>query len=121
MRQRLLTAAAAVIFLVGVVLSLIVLFSPPNNRVNILRDGRVLYTLDLSEEKNRCFVVEYGSSSNTIEIRDGKIRVLEAECPDKTCVRSGWLTSSAMPIVCLPNHLVIEFASGQGEIDAIAE
>ena len=87
----------------------------------IVRDGEVLYSFDLSKEENRSFVIEYGDSSNTVEIKDGKIRVSEAECPDKTCVRTGWLSSSAMPIVCLPNHLIIEFADENSEIDALAE
>ena len=81
----------------------------------------MLYSLDLSKETNRTFVIPYGGSSNTIEIRDGRIRVLEAECPDKVCVRTGWLSSSAIPIVCLPNHLEISFASGNDDIDAVAE
>ena len=57
---------------------------------------------------------------NTIEIKDGKIRVKSAECPDKTCVHMGWLSSSAMPIVCLPNHLVIRFAASDNDVDAVA-
>ncbi|MBQ2093605.1 MAG: NusG domain II-containing protein, partial [Ruminococcus sp.] len=45
----------------------------------------------------------------------------EAECPDKTCVNMGWLSSASMPIVCLPNHLVIEFAAGYEDgVDAVA-
>ncbi|MER2149274.1 MAG: NusG domain II-containing protein, partial [Ruminococcus sp.] len=46
----------------------------------------------------------------------------EADCPDKTCVRMGWLNRAAMPVVCLPHHLVIEFADGsEGGVDAVAE
>ena len=66
-------------------------------------------------------MIPYGDSSNTIEIKDGKIRVCEAEWPDKVCVKTGWLSSSAVPIVCLPNHLVIEFASEYSDVDAMAE
>ena len=121
MKIKGLIAAAALIFVIGVAGSIFVLCSPSKSRVNIVRDGEVLYSLDLSKEKNRSFVIRYGGSSNTVEIKDGNIRVSDAECPDKTCVRTGWLTSSAMPIVCLPNQLVIEFADENSEIDALAE
>ena len=122
MKQRVLIAVAAAIFAAGIVGCLLLLFAPSDhNKVLIRRDGEVLYSPDLSKETNRTFVIPYGGSSNTIEIRDGRIRVLEAECPDKVCVRTGWLSSSAIPIVCLPNHLEISFASGNDDIDAVAE
>ncbi|HOV15964.1 MAG TPA: NusG domain II-containing protein [Candidatus Cloacimonadota bacterium] len=43
------------------------------------------------------------------EIKNGKIRMLQADCPDKICVRQGW--SDMMPIICLPNQIVIEIKS----------
>jgi hypothetical protein len=98
-----------------------VLFSPKKNTVNIKRDGEILYSFDLSSAKDKTFKIPYGNSSNTIEIKDGRIRVHSAECPDKTCVNTGWLSSASMPIVCLPNHLVIEFSdSDPTEVDAVA-
>ena len=45
--------------------------------------------------------------------------MLEAECPDQTCVHMGWLDSGAMPIVCLPNHLSIEYAEAGDDVDAV--
>lgn len=122
MRQRILIAVAVVVFVAGIACCLLLLFAPPKqSKVLIKRDNEVLYSLDLSTEKNRTFVILYGDSSNTIEICDGKIRVSEAECPDQVCVHTGWLSSSAIPIVCLPNHLVITFTSENSDIDAMAE
>ena len=31
----------------------------------------------------------------------------------------GWLSNSAMPIVCLPHKLVIEFTEDTGGVDAL--
>ena len=86
----------------------------------VVRDGEVLYSFDLTKTEDTTFDIYYKDSKNTIEIKDGKIRISAAECPDKTCVKSGWLSSSAMPVVCLPNHLVIEFANNNSEVDAVA-
>lgn len=40
------------------------------------------------------------------EIMNGKIRIASSDCPDKRCVKQGW--SNKMPIICLPNQIVIE-------------
>jgi len=43
------------------------------------------------------------------EIKNGKIRMIKSDCPDKRCVHQGW--SSLLPIICLPNQIVIEIKS----------
>lgn len=48
---------------------------------------------------------------NTIAVRPGEIEVIQADCPDQTCVRQGAIANSAMPIVCLPHRLVIQIES----------
>ena len=116
-----LIAVIAVIFIAGVVGSVIVLNAPKKNTVLIKSGGKVIYTLDLSRESDREFEIKTEHGSNTVEIKDGKIRVKSADCPDNTCVRMGWLSSSAMPIVCLPHELVIEFDDNDGGVDAVAE
>ncbi len=58
---------------------------------------------------------------NLIEIGDGKIRVIEADCPDKIDVKQGYISEPNEMIVCLPNRLVIEIIGEEdGEIDYIA-
>ena len=47
---------------------------------------------------------------NIVEIGEGNtIRISEADCPDKTCIKTGTLKSEGVPIVCLPHKLVIKF------------
>lgn len=53
---------------------------------------------------------------NLIEIGDGKVRVIEADCPDKLDVKQGWISKPGETIVCLPNKLVIEI-NGSGRTD----
>lgn len=119
-KYKILIGICALIFALGIVGSAVVLLLPKKNTVNIVRDSKVLYTFDLSKAEDTTFDIDYNGSTNTVEIKDGKIRVLKADCPDNTCVHMGWLSSSAMPIVCLPNHLVIELAENNSEIDAVA-
>ena len=54
---------------------------------------------------------------NVITVRDGKIAVTEANCPDHYCMARGFC-SSGTQIVCLPNQLVIRFEGPQA-VDGI--
>ena len=71
-------------------------------------------TFDLSEDAELVFESADGSY-NVVTIRDGKIAVTEANCPDQYCVKQGFCNSGAQ-IVCLPHKLVISFL-GESEID----
>ena len=88
--------------------------------MEILQDGKILYTLDLAQAEDETFTVNYGGRTNEIEIRDHQIRVKAADCPDQICVHMDWL--EAAPIVCLPNRLSIQYADGEGAsgLDAVA-
>ena len=120
MKQKVwLFGICAVLLLAGIVGSILVLRRPDTGMVEIVQDGEVLYRLDLAAEEDRILGVEYEGRINRIEIRDHQIHVLEADCPDQVCVDMGWLDSAA-PIVCLPNHLVIQFTEGSDSLDAVA-
>lgn len=101
-------AVATVIFVTAVIRCIVILNKPQGDIVTITQDGKTLYTLDLSKEKDRRITVKYDGRENVIEIKDGRIRMLEADCPDHTCINTGWLED--VPIVCLPNKLAVEFA-----------
>lgn len=103
------TAVIIVIFAVSLALSVWILWPSNKQLVEVLSDGEVIYTFDLSKAKDAEYTITYGGSSNTIQIDNGEIRVSEAECPDRTCVEMGKLRSESLPIVCLPNRLTIRF------------
>lgn len=67
----------------------------------------------LSEDTTFNFVTPDGASYNTVEIKDGFVRVTEALCPDKVCVRNRAIGYSGQRIVCLPNRLVITIEGGE--------
>ena len=120
MKQKVwLFGICAVLLLAGIVGSILALRRPDTEIVEIVQDGEVLYRFDLAAEEDQILEVEYEGRINRIEIRDHQIHVLEADCPDQVCVDMGWLDSAA-PIVCLPNHLVIQFTEGSDSLDAVA-
>lgn len=121
MKYKIITLTAVAILLAGIAGSVFVLTSKGGSTVVITQNDAVIREINLDLAPDETFDVEYGGSKNTIEIKNGKIRVKSAQCPDKTCVHMGWLSSAAMPIVCLPNHLVIKFADTAYGIDALSE
>lgn len=98
------------IFAVSVLMSFFVLRPSGKHLVEIVQEDTVLYTIDLDRAENQELIVCYGESSNTIRIENGEIWVAAAECPDHTCMKMGKLHSESLPIVCLPNRLIIRFA-----------
>ena len=113
-------ALCALIFLGGIGGMIWNLTRSHGRQVEILQDGKILYTLDLAQAEDQTFTVTYGGRSNEIEIRDHQIRVKAADCPDQICVHMDWL--EAAPIVCLPNRLSIQYADGESTsgLDAVA-
>ena len=113
-------ALCAVLFLGGIGGMLWNLTRSHDRQVEILQDGKILYTLDLAQAEDQTFTVTYGGRINEIEIRAHQIRVKAADCPDQICVHMDWL--EAAPIVCLPNRLSIQYADGESAsgLDAVA-
>lgn len=84
-------------------------------------DGVVVRTIDLTAlDAPLTFTVEGENGLwNTITAEPGRIRVESADCPDQICVHQGWITDSSVPIVCLPNKLVIEIVGEEASVDAV--
>lgn len=76
---------------------------PKGADVIIEVNGKTAYTFAL--DKDRTFPVPGPFGQTVIEIRDKKVRVREAHCPNRLCEKQGWVAKGV--IVCLPNHIVI--------------
>lgn len=82
----------------------------------ISSQGERVQTVSLAVDQQFEITTENGGY-NTITVKDGKIAVTEATCPDHYCMQRGFCNSGTQ-IVCLPNRLVIRFL-GQQSIDAV--
>ena len=106
---------------VGIIGSVLVLQKPESSIVEIVQDGEVIYRLDLSEYKEaEAIEIAYDGGKNTVLIENGQIRMSHADCPDQSCIKIGWLKSASLPIVCLPHHLVIQYAESSDTVDGSA-
>ena len=109
-----LAAAAIVCALSGL---LLLLPGEASTQAEIISQGKVLQIVDLSVDQQFTISTDDGGT-NVITVRDGKIAVTDANCPDHYCMHRGFCDSGAQ-IVCLPNRLVIRFL-GEQEIDGVA-
>ena len=93
------------------------LFSPGENaaRAEIRSEGKLLRTIDLHIDQE--FEIATATGRNVVTVKDGKIAVTEADCPDHYCMDRGFCAGGTQ-IVCLPNRLVISFLAEQ-EIDGV--
>ena len=58
---------------------------------------------------------------NVLQIADGQAAVIEANCGDHTCVRTGAVSREGETIVCLPHRLIVEIRGGDSsDFDATA-
>lgn len=96
--------------------ALIPLFAQPGTTADILQSGTLLRTVSL-DKPTEFTVTASNGGSNTITVRDGRICVSHATCPDQVCVHQGWVNTDMTPIVCLPNALVIQIKGGDRGLD----
>ena len=113
-KHKLILIITGAVFVISVILSVWILKKSDRTMIEIVQNGTVLHTIDLNTAKDQDIRIDApdGSSYNIVSIRGGTVSVSEAGCPDQTCVKMGILQSDHLPIVCLPNKLIVRFAEG---------
>lgn len=59
-----------------------------------------------------------GDAYNVLRISGGTAAIIEANCGDHTCVRTGAVSREGETIVCLPHRLVVRIEGGSAGFDA---
>lgn len=85
-------------------------------QAQVRSNGTVIAVVDLRKDQEFTVMGPDGGE-NVVTVKDGKIAVTSASCPDHHCMNRGFC-AGGMAIVCLPNRLVIEFLAQQ-EIDGV--
>jgi len=80
-------------------------------------DGIYRYPLD----SDRLFTVTGPLGDTIIEIRDGKARIVDSACPNKTCTFQTPIDRSGSFIACLPNRVLLTVVGpALEEVDDVA-
>lgn len=78
----------------------------------IYQNGTLIKEINLSAVKeDYTFDITTDTGYNQIRVTNGAIGVIDADCPDKVCQNMGMVSSTAVPISCLPHKLIIKLTS----------
>ncbi len=90
-----------------------------NGVVVVYYKNEVYKTLTLYENNTYEFSTDLGN--NVIEVKDGKVKMIEADCRDHICLYENAIEYNNQSIICLPNKLVVKIENDkESELDSIA-
>lgn len=108
---------AVAMVLAVLIASIVMLTAKKGGTVEVYVDGKLTYSYSL--DKNRTFEVDCDNGKNVVEIKDGKVSVIDADCNNRACVKSKAISKKGEQIVCLPHKLIVVIKGGsEGELDA---
>lgn len=89
--------------------------------VAVYKDNELYKEIPLDEEVE--FTIKDREHMNKVKVHDNGVEVTEANCPDKVCVKTGFITKPSQSIVCIPNKLNIKIIDNNSsdEIDAVVQ
>ena len=98
----------------------------PSTEIEILLDGKTIYSGSTVHAGTPLYVDAVGKEfTNHIRIDEIGVTVESSTCPNGECVRMGYLQNRSLPIVCLPNNLVIRYTDNSdsqgGALDAVSQ
>lgn len=59
-------------------------------------------------KKDTLFSIEGKLGPSYIEVKDLKVRMTESPCPNKLCIKHGWISMLGSFIICAPNGIMIK-------------
>lgn len=78
----------------------------------IKKNNQIIKTINLSKLKKREVVDISGLYSAEIVAEYNRICIKESSCPDRICVKTGWLDSPGEMLVCMDNRVLIKIEQG---------
>lgn len=84
--------------------------------VEITTDGKPYRTYPLNKSTNEALTINTALGKNIIEIKNQKVRILDADCKDKICIKDGYISKPGQVLVCLPHKVVVQI-KGQKQLE----
>ena len=98
------------ILLGSIAATVIMNLSGSGSRTAVIHCGDVRQELALDKDGSFLF----DGIDAEFEIKNGKIRLTHASCPDKICEKTGFISASGQSIICVPNKITVSVV-GSGE------
>ena len=107
--------ATAILLAAGILGAYLLLGRQTGSCVMISKDNEEIGTYSLKDDR----VIDVGEG-NRLEIKDGAVHMLYADCPDQICVHQKAISRNGESIICLPNKIVLKIVDGEeAELDAV--
>lgn len=105
----------AALIIVSAVLYFVLRPHETGDSVVVRVDGRVegVYSLSLDAE------YDLNGGTNRLEIKNGKARMIKADCPDSICIKQCRISRRGECITCLPNRVVVEVVKENDTVDLV--
>jgi len=77
--------------------------------------------------EERYWQIQGANGPLTLHFAPGQgIEIIEAQCPDQICVRTGFIRKAGQSIVCVPNEVMVALQTAEptkdkGDVDAILQ
>ena len=81
----------------------------------VIRTQSEVLSYPLSSD--RTIPVASGGYTLTVEIRDGRARVRETDCPDRVCLHTGWISRKGETVICAPAAVRLTVTDPKGGAD----
>ena len=121
MKHKTLAFILLTIILICTIITAISYLKKDGSIATISVDGEIVYEISINSVNTPYEIpVEKDGKHNVILVENGKISMKSANCPDKLCVRQGSISSTAYPIVCLPNKVIIKI-EGDVPLDEVPD
>jgi hypothetical protein len=88
--------------------------------VEIEVKGKLYKKLPLDNTQKQQIKVVTDLGENTIEIVNSKVRIIDADCKDKICIKDGAISKPGSVLVCLPHKVVVQIKGENTESDTLS-
>lgn len=86
----------------------------------ITQDGNLVEQIGLNDLKAPASIEINEPIHQVILAENGRIRFSESDCPNKICVKTGWLNKPGDRAVCTHSKVIITIVGDNKEVDTLA-
>ena len=106
MKKKDIILIAAVLAISLISLAAIKMTQKDGKEVIVTVEGKEVYKTSI--KKDQIYQIPEENGTNVMQIKDGKVTMIEATCPDHYCMKQKAVDEHGGSIICLPNKVVIE-------------
>jgi len=89
-----------ILLIFSVVFTIFINIDSSNKKVHIYIDNKLEYEFPINENR----IVKL-PGLGSVEIKDGKYRIINSTCENHLCEKQGW--NSNLPVICVPNKIAV--------------